>query len=208
MALPPIRMDITRYQKRAIYRKKKPCCSTCSSFDIGIICGSCKKNFCKSCVDVRKKSIVLLYLGSGGVCKDERFCGIHSFDNPSERMSDLDLYKHMESQFDAHHCSGKSCTRKEICPDCTIQLQTTFCVECARTHKKTAKDVPHYCSRCLYSRNCLYHINSDRLSTETPNVFAQRESERLVHHDEIYQTCYDVGKLIYLVCGKHYNELN
>lgn len=219
MALPPIRFTghimpkknkITRYQRHAIHRQLAPCCSGlkhCTSFSIVLTCGSCRKVFCQDCLNSRKRSIVQTYINRKGICNDDRFCDIHNEISPSEHMLDLDLYEHMASQFAAKSCSGR-CTRKDLCPDCLIQLQTTYCVECVKSHKRSEKDVPHYCSKCVSSGKYLYYIDPDLLSDQTPNPFAQKESENLMHHDYLYQTYDDPTRLITTVCGVHYNERN
>lgn len=218
MALPPIRLNhvmpgkksITRYQRHAIQRKLKPVCSGlkyCTNFDIVLTCGSCRKVFCQDCLNSRKRSIAQTYINTRGICNDDRFCGIHNEINPSEHMTDLDLYDHMASQYAATSCSGR-CSRKDICPDCLIQLQTAYCVECVGKNKRTERDVPHYCSNCVSSNKYLYYINPEYLSDQTANPFAQKESENMIHHDYIYQSYDDPSRLISTVCGLHYNERN
>lgn len=202
-------------QKTVIKRekgKKSILCQECNQYvfiDKFFCCDSCDSKYCNQCIDKIKRNVAFTYFSKNGVCSDHRFCGFHHIGFKSEKMDLLDLYNHIVGQFQFKKCCNARCQKKQLCPDCVVYLQSSFCVECASEHKNSYEDVPHFCQKCVFDRNCLFNIDIDYIPDQSriANIFKVKESEIHLHHDYHYQECDDTDQVVKTVCGKHKNKL-
>ena len=167
---------MTKSMLRLIKRKKKDVdqfikrCDTCSD-KLGVYqCGSCGEKCCKRHSDEKKKQFIISHFTPEywQRCNETGHVDHHTMTFQNE----MELFDHIASHF-VNRCAGSSCRAKKYCPECTIDLQYAYCVDCIGISGNVVEKTNHYCSKCISDGKLVdfMYTRSKRIPTIQINPF-------------------------------------
>jgi hypothetical protein len=141
-------------------------CDTCGDKVGAYVCGSCDERCCKKHDDEKKRQFIHTHFPPEYWYKCAEIDHVDHV--PKVFPNEVALFDHITSLF-VKKCSEGRCRSKRFCPECAVDLQYSYCVDCIGISGKTIEKTEHYCDKCTTDKDRLIPFHRSR-SKRQPTV--------------------------------------